>query len=143
MKKGVCPIYHIEVKMKLDKHVMLLAYEVDLKNSVPYEPMTRDYPGNPASYALKIFKIAYEDKNSVLRKLKVGEEIFFKIEQEVAIPNDKKTQRKTGEEETMQLVAGEASGTILEILDFPDKNQDDEEYTEVTMILKDGFGENL
>lgn len=129
--------------MKLDKHVMLLAYEVDLKNSVPYEPMTRDYPGNPSSYALKIFKIAYEDNNSVLRKLKVGDEIVFQIEQDVSVPTDLRTHRKTGESETVQFVSGEASGTILEILDFPDKNKDDDEYTEVTIILKDGFGENL
>lgn len=115
-------------------------FKYDEKNSVKRVEQSTTYPGHEAEIAIDIYEIHYEAKTSELKKLKIGMDIEFYIDQEIIlyVPN----YRNKEDDEVETYVNGEGSGTIVEIQEL-NHQEEDEEYQEVRIVLSKGYAEQL
>ena len=118
----------------------LVKYKINEKNSVKEERPSRDYPGHGSELALDITSIAIENKTSIIKQFKVGQEIGFLINEDVTIfvPN----YRNKEDDEINYSAQGSGSGTITEISQL-DESLENDEYQEIIITLKNGYAEGL
>lgn len=115
-------------------------YQWDEKNSIKGESQSYHSPGHSPLIAIEIQEIIIEEKTVLLKQLKIGSTLAFKIKQMITIdvPNF-----KTKEYDEVEFdVTGEGSGEISE-LSFLDQTYPDDEYQELTIKLSKGFAEDL
>jgi hypothetical protein len=114
-------------------------YTFNEKNSNKGEKQTRLDPGCPPEVALDIGSIYIEAKTSDLKKLKIGTVIEFNIDEEITltVPNYKAKE----DEEVSYYARGEGCGDIEDV--ELDDALDDDEYQEVRVVLRGGYGERL
>lgn len=115
-------------------------YTFNEKESTPEVKPTQYEPGEGASISLDIKSIRLEEKTVLLKKLQVGQNIEFKLNQGITInvPN-----HKIKEYEDVNIdISGMGSGEILEVLEF-DEQCEDEEYQDVEVVLNHGKAEFL
>lgn len=126
------------------KHLHCIDYELDAKNSSPAKAASFNHPAEEGCVCFYIYEVAIEAKISELKKLKIGDEINFGIEQELFYEVWKN--RKNPECELSYLACGQASGSILDT----EKNREelsfdgyeDDEYIEIVLRI-DGYAENV
>lgn len=120
--------------MKTFKNTCLDKYKLNKKNTFPGSKPTRLDPGNPPEVAIDITEVYIEDKTSVLKSLKVGDEIKFFIKQDLQLFRDG--------EYYDHYTEGEGAGTVSGIENFEESCSDDE-YQEIAVTLEDGYAEGL
>lgn len=123
--------------MKKLGRVLLSKYTMDRKNSLKGEKTSRNSPGYPAEIALKILTVFYEEKVSLVKELRVGDEIEFEIDQEIHLDSPSP---KDPSGEINAYTRGIGTGVVEGII-WPEANED--EYVEAWITLKDGYAEDL
>lgn len=115
---------------------ILEKYNINYKNSTPAEDESRTSPSYPQELAVDIQSIRQELTTKEIKKIKAGEKFEFEIEQHIEVSANNSKKLKSRE------VVGDGEGEVIEIQNFNASLADDE-YQEITIILKNGYAERL